>query len=171
MRPGGRPGRILPSTFLHWVRSGQIPPDAALWPDDGVGWLTLTQAWPLLTGVPGALPDVPTAPLPPPGQTVPPGRPQPPAGAGPSPGRNPVQAFTDRLADFAGVERLDGFRPRDLLSATFHRYTREELEQRFATGLPDSQPQLARSSPAGRSPGCSSGCSPGPVCCSSASCS
>jgi RsiW-degrading membrane proteinase PrsW (M82 family) len=129
----------------HWVSTGQVPPDAAFWPDGGSDWLTLTQAWPLLTGVPGGLPDVPTAPLPPQGQPASPhGQPQaqPRTAGAPAPARNPVQAFTDRLADFAGVERLDGFRPRDLLSATFHRYSREELEQRFATGLPGYTPQL-----------------------------
>ncbi|HEX2806423.1 MAG TPA: PrsW family glutamic-type intramembrane protease [Kineosporiaceae bacterium] len=59
------------------------------------------------------------------------------------PGRGGVYAFTDRLADFAGVERLEGFRIRDLLSATFRRYSREEVEQHFATGLPGFTPPLA----------------------------
>ena len=137
---------------VHWVATGQVPPDAAFWPDGGADWLTLAQAWPLLTGIPGAVPGVPTAPLPPLPPLPPQGSPLPPQGsplppqptaAAPGPARNPVQAVTDRLADFAGVERLDGFRPRDLLSATFHRYSRDELEQHFATGLPGFTPQLA----------------------------
>jgi RsiW-degrading membrane proteinase PrsW (M82 family) len=57
-------------------------------------------------------------------------------------GRGGVFILTDRLADFAGVERLEGFRLRELLSATFRRYGRDEVEQHFATGLPGYTPDL-----------------------------
>jgi protease PrsW len=55
-----------------------------------------------------------------------------------TPGWNPVQA----LADFAGVDRLEGFRPGELLSAVFRRYSREETERHFATGLPETTPEV-----------------------------
>jgi RsiW-degrading membrane proteinase PrsW (M82 family) len=215
---GGQTGPHPADHVVHWVRTGQVPPSASFWPDGGHGWLSLAKAWPLLTGVPGAVPDLSTAPVPPssavptaatpppsevhgtaarPPSVAPPsvapssGRSQsapasapigqlptppttPPSPVGPVgpvgpvraagpdaptvpdrstlPDQNPpdhphgrggVWAFTDRLADFAGVERLEGFRIRDLLSATFHRYSREEVEQHFATGLPGFTPSLA----------------------------
>ena len=56
----------------------------------------------------------------------------------PVPGRNPMQA----LADFAGVDRLEGFRLGELLSAAFRRYSREETERHFATGLPETTPEV-----------------------------
>jgi RsiW-degrading membrane proteinase PrsW (M82 family) len=171
---------------VHWVRTGQIPPDAGLWMDGGPGWLQLPAAWPLLTGVPGAGPPIGTSehrqpPVAHPGPTgawpgaagtpaagaagYRPGAvptvdaallgqlgqpsqplallPRPPAHVGGS-GRNPMHAVTDRLADFAGVDRVEGFPVKDLLSAAFRRYSREEIEQHFATGLPGFTPELGR---------------------------
>lgn len=56
--------------------------------------------------------------------------------------RSAVQGFTDRLADFAGVERISGFRVRELLSLATQRHSREEIEMNFATGLPGFTPPL-----------------------------
>jgi RsiW-degrading membrane proteinase PrsW (M82 family) len=126
----------------HWVSSGQIPASALFWPDGGTVWLALDAAWPVFGGTPGS---------PPPGGAVAPpvtstaaatdqadgsGIPIPPAP------RGGVHVLTDRLADFAGVERLEGFRLVELMSAVFHRYGREETERHFATGLPGYTPTL-----------------------------
>jgi RsiW-degrading membrane proteinase PrsW (M82 family) len=136
---GPHPGEYL----VHWVRSGQVPVDAVFWPDGGAAWLAVDQAWPLLTGGPWSQPvPVPPAPLAPGGSgaTVTAGTYGPPApGAG---GLSAVHALTDRLADFAGVEGLEGFQFRALMSAVFHRYPREEIERHFATGLPGFTPDL-----------------------------
>lgn len=117
----------------HWVASGEIPPSALFWPDGGTVWLTLTAAWPALGG--GSKPTLT-------------GNPAPHSGAGtaaapaPSLSRGGVHVLTDRLADFAGVERLEGFRLQELTSAVFRRYGREEVERHFATGLPGYTPDL-----------------------------
>jgi RsiW-degrading membrane proteinase PrsW (M82 family) len=178
---GGQTGPHPADHVVHWVRTGQVPPSASFWPEGGDGWLSLAKAWPQLTGVPGAVADLPTNPMPPssavptlaappppkqrpaqPAQSAQPTQQSPPV-HGPDaptvpdqnslhdqgtlpdhpPGRGGVYAFTDRLADFAGVERLEGFRIRDLLSATFRRYSREEVEQHFTAGLPGFTPPLA----------------------------
>ena len=202
---------------VHWIRSGQVPPSALLWPADGSSgttWLTVTEAWPRLDAVsrapdgpreaftpsrglmvsrpvtpgpaaappgavtptspgavaptsPGAVaPNSPGAVAPTsPGAVAPnsPGavaptaaaaglppttaRPVlptaggfPPADGQPMPHgvRNPIEVF----ADFAGVDRLEGFRPGELLSATFRRYSREQIERHFATGLPETTPEV-----------------------------
>jgi RsiW-degrading membrane proteinase PrsW (M82 family) len=141
----------------HWISSGQVPSAALLWPDGGSGWLTVDAAWPALTGSAAGAPGTPavagevvatggmaagTSQLPGTGPT--PGAPPVPGAPGmPVPGRGGVHVLTDRLADFAGVERLEGFRLRDLLSATFRRYGRDEIERHFATGLPGYTPDLA----------------------------
>lgn len=56
--------------------------------------------------------------------------------------RGGLHGFTDRLADFAGVERITGFRPGELLSLAVRRHGRDEVEQTFATGLPGFTPPL-----------------------------
>ncbi len=53
-----------------------------------------------------------------------------------------LTAFTDRLSDFAGVERIRGFSLRELLSLATRRHSRDEIEQNFATGLPGFVPPL-----------------------------
>ncbi len=63
---------------------------------------------------------------------------------GPHSTRGPLVAFTDRLADFAGVERIRGFRLRELFSLAAQRHTRDEIEQNFATGLPGFVPPLEK---------------------------
>jgi protease PrsW len=255
---GGQTSGPHPDVYVvHWVRTGQVPPDAGFWLDGGDGWQQLPAAWPLLTGVLGEAPPVlgppvaappPAAPplaapppaAPPPAAARPPAagpppvawapdarapdarapdawaQPRPPSagagglpvgsggvvldtgrlgllgqpgqpgqpwgaptsvtggtasaaprdGSGPS-GTSPpsdgpptsghpeasqasqaswgaVHAVTDRLADFAGVERVEGFPLRELLSAAFRRYGREEMERHFATGLPGFTPELSR---------------------------
>jgi len=62
----------------------------------------------------------------------------------PEPSRSGLQAFTHRLADFAGVERITGFRPAELLSLALRKHSRDELEQTFATGLPGFTPPLEK---------------------------
>jgi len=42
------------------------------------------------------------------------------------------------------VQRVEGFPLKELLSATFRRYGREEIERHFATGLPGFTPELPR---------------------------
>lgn len=115
----------------HWVTTGQVPATALLWPDGGSAWVPVNVAWQALEGgaVSGGQP-VPPMSGPPMGPVQPPSL------------RGGVHAFTDRLADFAGVERLEGFRPQELLSAALHRYGRDEIEQHFATGLPGYTPDL-----------------------------
>lgn len=56
--------------------------------------------------------------------------------------RGGLHAFADRLADFAGVERITGFRPRELMSLALRKHSQDELEQTFATGLPGFTPPL-----------------------------
>lgn len=117
----------------HWVATGQVPRAALFWPDGGSSWLPLDAAWPVLDATPGAVPPV--------AQTS--AGPAPAAAQAPvPPTRGGVYVLTDRLADFAGVERLEGFRPHDLMSAVFRRYGREEVERHFATGLPGYTPDL-----------------------------
>jgi len=137
----------------HWLQAGQVPSTALLWPTDGSSgatWLTVQQAWPLLTD--GAVPVGPVVAVRP-ATAVGPGTAVGPVAVGPAvpvdlvagrvpgqvlAGRNPMQA----LADFAGVDRLEGFRPGELLSAVFRRYSREETERHFATGLPETTPEV-----------------------------
>lgn len=114
----------------HWVATGQVPRAALFWPDGGTAWLPLDVAWPALEA--GSVPDTPPAPT----GGLPSGLPL--AGGG----RGGVHVLTDRLADFAGVERLEGFRPHELMSAVFRRYGREEVERHFAIGLPGYTPDL-----------------------------
>jgi RsiW-degrading membrane proteinase PrsW (M82 family) len=115
----------------HWVATGQVPRTALFWPDGGTAWLPLDVAWPALEG--GSVPATPPAPT----SGLPGGGPPWAAGA-----RGGVHVLTDRLADFAGVERLEGFRPHELMSAVFRRYGREEVERHFAIGLPGYTPDL-----------------------------
>lgn len=58
--------------------------------------------------------------------------------------RGGLHAFADRLADFAGVERITGFRPRELMSLALRKHGQDELEQTFATGLPGFTPPLEK---------------------------
>jgi len=109
----------------HWVATGQVPRTALFWPDGGTAWLPIDTAWPALEG--GTVPGGPGGALK--------------GEAHPGP-RGGVHVFTDRLADFAGVERLEGFRPHELMSAVFRRYGRDEMERHFATGLPGYTPDL-----------------------------
>jgi RsiW-degrading membrane proteinase PrsW (M82 family) len=129
----------------HWVTTGQIPPSSLFWPDGGTAWQSLEASWPALGGtgpVPGTLPPG-TVPDGVPGTGIPGALPPRTVGQpGGDPIRGGVLAFTDRLADFAGVERLEGFRPQDLVSAVFRKYGREEIERHFATGLPGYTPDL-----------------------------
>lgn len=111
----------------HWVATGQVPRTALVWPDGGSQWLPLDAAWPALGGTGPLSAAAPTSAA----SSVP-----------PAPARGGMHALTDRLADFAGVERLDGFRLRDLMSAVFRRYSRDEVEAHFATGLPGYTPDL-----------------------------
>lgn len=117
---GATTGPHPPEHVRHWVTTGQVPPTALFWPDGGTTWMPLAAAWRALehdpTGPRGAPPGVPAS--------------------------RGVLAFTDRLADFAGVERLEGFRLQELTSAVFRRYGREEVERHFATGLPGYTPDL-----------------------------
>jgi RsiW-degrading membrane proteinase PrsW (M82 family) len=160
---------------MHWLRSGQVPRAALLWPADGssgASWLDVPQAWPQLVRSASASSVAPSpvtvgsvngtvggpGPAPAPGEgagvqqsvTVrtmigfAPGigpipgnlRPSPPLCAAPA--RSPIQV----LADFAGVDRLEGFRFGELLSATFSRKSRGEVELHFATGLPGTTPEV-----------------------------
>ncbi|HEY6798175.1 MAG TPA: PrsW family glutamic-type intramembrane protease [Kineosporiaceae bacterium] len=171
---------------IHWLRSGQVPQTALLWPADGssAGWLPVPEAWSRLAGsASGGAAGVPSgsasvgAPGGDAGSAGPANGSAGPAngsavtvstrvspamgpvtgrtmigfapGVGPiaqhpssplsaSPVRNPIQV----LADFAGVDRLEGFRLGELLSATFSRKSREEIELHFATGLPGTTPEV-----------------------------
>jgi RsiW-degrading membrane proteinase PrsW (M82 family) len=58
------------------------------------------------------------------------------------PSRGTLQTFTDRLANFAGVERITGFSVQELMSLAMRRHSRDEVEQNFATGLPGFTPPL-----------------------------
>jgi len=137
----GRSSGPHPGTHVaQWLRTGQVPPTALLWPADGPpdgSWLTVEAAWPHLTP-PAPTPAAGTAPA----GTAGPGARR--AGHGVAADghlgsvRNPMQV----LADFAGVDRLEGFRPGELLSATFSRKSREEIELHFATGLPGTTPEV-----------------------------
>src|SRR5204862_7497222 len=68
-----------------------------------------------------------------------------------APGNKPrsfgVQSFADRVADLAGVERLEGFNLRELLSASFRRYKLEEIEAHFAVGNAKDTPALSEIEP------------------------
>ncbi len=56
--------------------------------------------------------------------------------------RGALAAFTDRLSDFAGVERIRGFSLSELFSLAVQRHSRDEIEQNFATGIPGFVPPL-----------------------------
>jgi RsiW-degrading membrane proteinase PrsW (M82 family) len=58
-----------------------------------------------------------------------------------------VQSFANRVADLAGVDRLEGFSLRELLSASFRRYRLEEIEAHFAVGNAKDTPALAEIEP------------------------
>jgi protease PrsW len=141
----------------HWIRTGQVPPGALLWPTDGSSgdrWLPVEAAWAQLTSGTGPTPSATPQPVPGPAAPLQGGAMQPGAvSAGPAPhptggypgmavpqapGRNPIHV----LADFAGVDRLEGFRLTELLAATFRRKSREEVEMHFATGLPGTTPEV-----------------------------
>jgi RsiW-degrading membrane proteinase PrsW (M82 family) len=51
------------------------------------------------------------------------------------------------VADLAGVERLEGFNLRELLSASFRRYKLEEIEAHFAVGNAKDTPALSEIEP------------------------
>ncbi|MFZ0159775.1 MAG: PrsW family glutamic-type intramembrane protease [Kineosporiaceae bacterium] len=152
----------------HWVINRQLPPSVMFWPDGATSWLALAQAWPLLDSTPPqaspqhdsvaratpAQPASAQAPQGPPVQGLsapvtdmaPYAAPYAAPDAGGTtvqqPSRNAVLGFTDRLADFAGVERITGFSLRELLSLATQRHSRDEIELNFATGLPGFTPPL-----------------------------
>ena len=139
----------VPQAWPQLTAAPETLPGPATDPASGPASGPVTGPAPGATAVPGPGPTAVVNGVPVPGVAVPgvavpgaagypmrgyPGVPM----AGHLPGRNPMQA----LADFAGVDRLEGFRPGELLSAVFRRYSREETERHFATGLPENTPEV-----------------------------
>lgn len=162
---GTTSGPFPASHVSQWLSSRQLPGTALFWPDGGSGWLPLSEAWPLLASPAPATPGGPATPRtasPSEGDSASSGADtaSSPADDGDYPGQAPytapytgdetgplatrgaLGAFTDRLADFAGVERIRGFSFRELLSLAMQRHSRDEIEQNFATGLPGFVPPL-----------------------------
>ena len=124
---GGQSYGPYPSAQLvSMVREGKVAADAQVWRAGMEAWIPVTQAWAEIE--PGGTPPVaPKAPDP----------------AARAPGSWGVKSFADKVADLAGVERLEGFSLRELLSASFRRYSSAQIEQHFSTGSAENTPALA----------------------------
>lgn len=124
-RDGASRGPFSASQIETAIRAGELGHADMFWRAGLGGWTTLDAAWPELAGIAVVPPPAPVA------GTAPPAR------------RWGVHGFADRVADLAGVERLEGFRLGELLSAAFRRYGADEVERHFSVGLPDNTPNLA----------------------------
>lgn len=54
-----------------------------------------------------------------------------------------VQGFADRVTDLVGLERIEGFSLREMLSAVFKRYGDDAIETYFSVGLKETTPPLS----------------------------
>lgn len=133
----GQPlGPYTAQQMLQFAAEGRVTADKMIWKNGLPNWLTLAQAWPMLGG--GGPPPAPAPGMAPPGGA--PGQAQADPGWG-------LQGFADRVADLAGVERLEGFSIRDLLSASFKKYSQAEMEEHVAFGIPEKTPKLSEIEP------------------------
>jgi GYF domain 2 len=144
----------------HWLANRQLPDTTLFWPDGATAWITLPVAWRMLQLPPAA---TPAAAHPTTGEIAGVQDGESPVHAAAESGhggtiadtahtgqiqhaaltsRSQVQAVTARLADFAGVERITGFRPGELLSLALRNHSRDEVEEYFGTGLRGLTPPL-----------------------------
>lgn len=131
---GRQSGPWSASDVLTWADAGQLPPDAAVWREGMPSWVGVGPARSLLeadrTAPPGSGPQ--------PGAQAQPGSPD---------ARQWARDAAGALADLAGVERLEGFSLRSLLSESLRRHGSAEIERRFSTGLPETTPDISRIEP------------------------
>lgn len=127
-------GPLSREQLVSLYGSGQVNEQTLAWREGMPGWVPLgTLAAEL--GLP--------PPMPP---SMPPGAPplfKPAAGVMPA-AANPwsVQGFSDKVTDLVGLERLEGFSLKEMLSAVFHRYGDEAIESYFSVGLKETTPPL-----------------------------
>ena len=53
-----------------------------------------------------------------------------------------TENITHRVTDLAGVEKLEGFSPKELLSDVFKKHKSEEVEEYFTVGVPSTTPDI-----------------------------
>ncbi|GAB4486904.1 MAG: PrsW family glutamic-type intramembrane protease [Saprospiraceae bacterium] len=58
--------------------------------------------------------------------------------------QNFASKMSDRVADWAGVERLEGFNLEDVFSEALKKHTSEEVEEYFTVGTPSTTPPIEK---------------------------
>ena len=129
-------GPFEANQIAQMFRSGQLDGESMVWYPGWPQWAPINLAWESL-GLSEAPVSRRAAPLP---------RSAPGAAAALAPGVNPwsLGGFADRVTDLVGLERLEAFSLREMLSAVFKRYGDESIEAYFSVGLKETTPPLSQ---------------------------
>lgn len=129
-------GPFEATQVAQMVRAGQLDGETMVWYPGWPQWAPISLAWESL-GLSEAPASRRAAPLP---------RAAPGAAPALAPGVNPwsLGGFADRVTDLVGLERLEAFSLREMLSAVFKRYGDETIEAYFSVGLKETTPPLSQ---------------------------
>jgi protease PrsW len=122
------------SQIAELVARGQIDGDTQIWYPGWPNWAPLSLAWQSI-GLVSAPPSRAAAPLPQGAQA---------SATVLAPGQNPwsLGGFAARVTDLVGLERIEGFSVKEMLSSVFKKYGDETIEAYFSVGLKETTPPL-----------------------------
>jgi protease PrsW len=127
-------GPMEAAHMAQLVQRGEIHGDTQVWYTGWPNWVPLSATWQAL-GLSG----------PPASRGGAPGQQGQQAGVLMTPGHNPwsLGGFANRVTDFVGLERIEGFSLKDMLSAMFKKYGDESIEAYFLVGSKETTPPLS----------------------------
>ncbi len=131
-------GPVDASQIADLVQRGVLNGDSHVWYTGWPNWAPISLAWQSLgfAAAPAAarVPNLPNSG----------------AAAGNvsvlAPGQNPwsLGGFANKVTDLVGLERIEGFRIGEMMSAVFKRYGDETIEAYFSVGLKETTPPLSQ---------------------------
>lgn len=130
-------GPVTAEQIAAEANAGRLRGESLVWYPGWTAWVPISAAWQSL-----GMAAPPSAPAPPPPAPV-----SAAAASAPvvlAPGQNPwsIQGFSDKLVQLVGLEKLEGFSLKEMLSSVFKRYGPEAIEAYFSVGLKETTPPL-----------------------------
>jgi len=131
-------GPVAASHIADLLQRGELDADSHVWYTGWPNWAPISLAWQAL-GFSAAPPDarmhgLPIDEL----QTS--------SVVVLAPGQNPwgLSGFANKVTDLVGLERIEGFKLSEMMSAVFKRYGDETIEAYFSVGLKETTPPLSQ---------------------------
>jgi protease PrsW len=126
--PGQTVGPVDAQHIAGLVAQGLLNGDTNVWFTGWPNWAPLSAAWQsvgLAAPPPSRAGGIPPAPV--------------------ASGQNPwsLGGFANKVTDFVGLERIEGFSIKEMLSAVTKQYGDEAIEAYFSVGLKETTPQLS----------------------------